>query len=252
MDQRALLPVSYLILPSVGHDSSTLDSSYIFHNDKTTSLKERKGHTAGPQAAGDYFKLKSMFPLASVDLRLCFYFRRQVSVLYRSTASVNHWGIWTDSKLLNCMWYVFFFTPFMPSGSLSGFNKSAATSAKCFFLSKMNANRFQTLFCISLLWGYTLEESYFVLDKFVTLTACFWGVFLVTFTLFCEFVWSKSMGVYFPTQILHRVQVIMWIICIDQQKAVTDLCFIHCYTTEKKSSSCIPASGTFSDFLQKI
>ncbi len=58
-------------------------------------------------------------------------------------------------------------------GSLSGFNKSAATSAKCFFLSEMNANRFQTLFYISLLWGYTLEESSFVLDKLVTLTACF-------------------------------------------------------------------------------
>ncbi len=109
MDQRAVLPVSYLILPSVGHDSSTLDSSYILHNDKTTSLKERKGHTAGPRAAGDYFKLRSMFPLASVDLRLCFYFRRQVSVLCSSTASVKHWGIWTDSKLPNYMWYVFFF-----------------------------------------------------------------------------------------------------------------------------------------------
>lgn len=85
MDQRAVLPVSCLILPSVGHDSSALYSSDILLNAKTTSLTERKGHTA----AGAYFKVRSMFPLASVDLRLCFYFRHQVAVLCSSTAPVN-------------------------------------------------------------------------------------------------------------------------------------------------------------------
>ncbi|XDV28709.1 hypothetical protein PO909_031926 [Leuciscus waleckii] len=122
MDQRAVLPVSCLILPSLGHDSSTLYSSDILLNDKTTSLTERKGHTAGPQAAGAYFKLRSMFPLASVDLRLCFYFRHQVAVLCSSTApeyeQTQSCSIRCGMLLLLLFFSFFFWAPYQGFSNL--------------------------------------------------------------------------------------------------------------------------------------
>ncbi len=98
-------------------------------------------------------------------------------------------------------------------GSLSGFNKSAATSAKCFFLSEMNANRFQTLFCISLLWGYTLEESSFVLDKLVTLSVCicfFWSHLLCFVNFYGQNRWVSISQQRFCIEFSDHVNYLHW------------------------------------------
>jgi len=82
-----------------------------------------------------------------------------------------------------CFFFLFFLLCSLLRGSLSGVFKSAATSANCF--TKINANRFQTALCICLLLGYTFEDSSFVLDKSVSLSAFLF--FPVTFTVVWQF-----------------------------------------------------------------